>query len=34
MDDWRGHQRLELEAGFIAAHVLSTGVVPPGQFIG
>ncbi len=31
---WHTHQRLELENDLIAAYVLSTGTVPPGQFIG
>jgi hypothetical protein len=33
-DHWLGHQRLELETDLIAAHVLSTGTVPPAQFLG
>jgi hypothetical protein len=32
-DGWLAHQRLELETDLIAAHMLSTGTVPPAQFI-
>ena len=31
---WHRHQRQELETDLIAAHVLTTGLVPPAQFIG
>jgi hypothetical protein len=31
---WERHQRQELETDLIAAHILSTGHVPPAQFIG
>jgi hypothetical protein len=31
---WPAHQRLELETDLIAAHLLTTGLVPPAQFLG
>ena len=33
-DDWRPHQRLELETDLIAAHTLAFGAPPTAQFIG
>jgi hypothetical protein len=33
-DEWYDHQRLEIENDLIAAHVLTTGLVPEAQFIG
>jgi hypothetical protein len=30
---WLAHQRLELENDLMAAYVLSTGTIPPAQFI-
>ncbi len=31
---WHPHQRLELENDLIAAYLLTTGDVPPAQFLG
>jgi hypothetical protein len=31
---WLPHHRLELECDLIGSHLLTTGIVPPAQFIG
>jgi hypothetical protein len=34
LGDWLDHQRLELENDLIAAHVITTELVPSAQFLG